>query len=101
MLALSFQRTQKQSKQTYDSSKMNAFLAVVQPEDIDQYRSVSHRFMAYKQGRPITFSPTGRVQIEAFPKDHVFTNAELTNRSDAYMPLVLPYGIQQGVARER
>lgn len=58
---------------------MNAgFLEVAQPEDINQYRGVFHRFMAYKLGRPVTFSPTGRVLVDAFPKDHVFTNAELT-----------------------
>lgn len=68
----------KSKTNNYDSSKMNAFLAVAQPEDVEQYRSVFHRFMAYKLGRPVTFTPAGRVEIDAFPKDHVFTNDELT-----------------------
>ena len=33
--------------------------------------------MAYKLGRQVTFTSKGRVRVDAFPKDRVFTNDEL------------------------
>ena len=62
--------------------KMNAgflVLEIAQPKDLDAYRGVFHRFMAYKLGRQVTFTSKGRVRVDAFPRDCVFTNDELSS----------------------
>ena len=33
--------------------------------------------MAYKQGRPIHFTPKGQLKVESYPLDHVFTDEDL------------------------
>ena len=53
------------------------FLAVCAPQDVAQYKHIFHRFMAYKHGRPIHFTPKGQLKVESYPLDHVFTNEDL------------------------
>ena len=53
------------------------FLEVCTPQDVAQYQHIFHRFMAYKQGRPIHFTWKGQLKVESYPLDHVFTNEYL------------------------
>ena len=72
----------KATEATKVTIKMNAgflVLEIAQPKDLDAYRGVFHRFMAYKLGRQVTFTSKGRVRVDAFPRDCIFTNDELSS----------------------
>ena len=56
---------------------MSNILAVAEPDSVKEYKSVLCRFMAFKHNRPYHFTAKGKVKIDAYPKDHQFTQDEL------------------------
>ena len=59
------------------SKTMSNILAVATPDSVKEYKSVLCRFMAFKHGRPYSFTTKGRVKIDAYPHQHEFTQDEL------------------------
>ena len=61
-------------------STMNeCFLAVAEPQHVRSYKGIFLRFMAYKHGCPISFTPGGLLKVDAYPMNHVFTNEVLND----------------------
>jgi hypothetical protein len=68
----------KENKQQETNTIMDAgFLEIIQPQDVGSYKNILLRFMAYKHGRPVSFTRTGWVKVKAYPRDHHFSNVEL------------------------
>jgi hypothetical protein len=53
------------------------FLEVIAPDDLPSYKRIFHRFMAFKHGRPVTFTQNGRVRVTSYPYDHQFSTEDL------------------------